>query len=48
MMQFQIMGESGYTQRCFVALDMVLSRPSEVHKAIEATRPSKIVVVQSE
>ena len=38
MMQFQVMGESGYTRPCLVALDRVLSGPSDVQRATVLTK----------
>ena len=37
-MQFQVMGESGYTRPCLVALDTVLSGPSDVQRATVLTK----------
>lgn len=37
-MQFQVIGQSGYTASCLMRLDMVLSGPSDIHKAIVLTK----------
>ena len=38
LMQFQVMGESGYTQPCLVALDTALSGSSNIHRATVVTK----------
>ena len=38
MIRFQVMGESGYTQPCLVALDAALSGSSNINRATVVTK----------